>query len=70
MTITTPTTTTRYADETRVAMHRGRVVGYYARAMPPTTGARAWRGVTTTGVMVYATTARGIVEALREAGTS
>jgi hypothetical protein len=64
------TTTTRYADETRTATHRGRVVGYYARAMPPTTGARAWRGVTTTGVLVYAATARDIVQALREATTS
>jgi len=63
------TTTTRYADETRVATHRGRVVGYYARAMPPTTGARAWRGVTITGVLVYAATPRDIVQALREAVT-
>lgn len=63
------TTTTRYADETRVATHRGRVVGYYARAMPPTTGARAWRGVTTAGVLVYAATPRDVVQALREAGT-
>ena len=64
------TTTTRYADETRTATHRGRVVGYYARAMPPTTGPRAWRGVTTAGVMVYAATPRDIVQALREAVTS
>jgi len=64
------TTTTRYADETRTATHRGRVVGYYARAMPPTTGARAWRGVTTAGTLVYAATARDVVQALREAVTS
>ena len=64
------TTTTRYADGTRTATHRGRVVGYYARAMPITTGARAWRGVTTTGVMVYAATARDVAQALREAATS
>jgi hypothetical protein len=64
------TTTTRYADETRIATHRGRVVGYYARAMPPTTGARAWRGVTIGGTLVYAATPRDIVQALREAVTS
>ena len=64
------TTATRHADETRTATHRGRVVGYYARAMPPTTGARAWRGVTTAGVLVYAATARDVVQALREATTS
>jgi hypothetical protein len=64
------TTTTRHADETRIATHRGQVVGYYARAMPITTGARAWRGVTTTGVLVYAATPRDIVQALREAVTS
>jgi len=63
-------TTTRYADETRTATHCGRVVGYYARAMPPTTGARAWRGVTLTGTLVYAATPRDIVQALREAATS
>ena len=68
--MTTTTTNTRYADETRTATHRGRVVGYYARAMPITTGPRAWRGVTTAGVLVYAATARDIVEALREAGAS
>ena len=64
------TTTTHHADETRTAMHHGRVLGYYARAMPPTTGPRAWRGVTTTGVLVYAATPRDIVQALREATTS
>jgi len=63
-------TTTRYADETRTATHRGCVVGYYARAMPLTTGPRAWRGVTLTGTLVYAATPRDIVQALREAATS
>lgn len=64
------TLTLRAADEPRTARHYNRVIGYYARVMPLTTGPRAWRGVTLTGTLVYAATARDVVQALREASTS
>ena len=58
--------TTRHADATRSLSYYGHAVGDYARVRYKATGARAWRGVTVRGAVVYAATERAVTRALLE----
>ena len=57
-------TTARHADGTRSVAYYGHEAGCYARARYMATGARAWRGVTVRGDVVYASTEQGVQRAL------
>lgn len=61
---TTPVQVTRNADATRSVAYYGHEVGHFARVRYLTTGARAWRGVTVRGAVVYASTERAVTRAL------